>query len=169
MADLAFKLASLAGFYADLDAFTTQFSYARLTDAVTGAIPGDPGTVGDFIATVERDATRLDFIHVANLESKPPVYAADGVTVVTPAVMSGPHLDIRASFVDGLGPSAADQTKMTTLLGQLGAFFGAQAAATFTPDPAVQSAYGVGPRQYPRTVNGTWVILPAPLVSKFGV
>lgn len=166
MSDFAFKLASLAGFYADLNAFTDQYAYARMTTNA-GRLPGDPGTGADFLAVAMQDATRLDFIHVANLVSKPAVMAADGVTVLTPAVTSGPHLTVRSSFVNGNKSAAADQAKMTTLLSQLATFFGSQAPAIFTPDPAVQAAFGVAARQYPKTANGTWVISPAPLVPKF--
>src|SRR5260221_668292 len=99
MSDFAFKLATLAGFYTDLNAFTDQYAYARMTTNA-GRLPGDPGTGADFLAMVEQDATRLDFIYVANLVSKPAVMAADSVTVVTPAVTSGPHLPGRAAFVN---------------------------------------------------------------------
>lgn len=178
MSDFAFKLASLAAFYIDLNGFTDANGYQRLT-AIGGKLPGDLGT-GDFDTAVIQDATRLDFLYRADLTSLPATYAADGVTVVTPAVMSGPHLDIRCSFSNGLDPSPADEAKMATLLEQLAAFFGAQAPATHTPDPAVQSAFGVGPKQYPTTVNGSMLIVNSsvvdghtvttgPLFPKFGL
>jgi hypothetical protein len=155
MSDFAFKLTSLAGFYTDLNTATDQFGYSRMTDAITGRLPNDPGTGADFLAMAEQDASRLDFIHVANLTSMP-------------NVPSGPHLDIRVSFVRGNNPTPADQAKMTTLLINLATFFALQTPAIYTPDPAVQAAFGVAARSYPKTANGTWVVVPLPSYPKFG-
>lgn len=145
MTEWLFRVSSFASFAADLDSFTGAMGYAPLTD--------DDGHGGRIIRPgAELQALiRFDFDLIDNMIIVDAVTDADG-NVVTPPVMKGPHVNAQATLLPNVDQVAA-QTALTTLEGQLAAFFGALPI----------NDYDGGVHHWHATPSGTILIDPPPI------
>ena len=154
MIDWYFQCKDLDSFIADLDALSNFAGIPPLT------ITGDKGEELLPQCVIINDKIRVDFDWIDDLVGVPPVLDASG-NVVTPAIMRGPHCNMRIAVMPGVDPApyAALLQKMTNL-------FNAQSAATEDTPAAMLSKYAVIARQVRKTSRGTCLIVPAPSVAK---
>lgn len=147
--DLFFRVASLPDFMDDLDAFCDANGYPRLTqtdDEGNRTLPTE----------VTQDHTRYDFDYINDLVGVPAELDSDG-NVVSPAIMRGPHINVRISLLPG-----GDPAELTALQADLDAYFASQSDAPYAPPAAMLARLGINSSQIrgnmKRTGRGTGLI-----------
>ncbi len=144
MTEWLFRVVSFAAFAQDLDAFTDAFGYAPLTE--------DDGHGGRIIysGAVLQNMLRFDFDLIDNLTGVDAVTNGSG-TVLTPAVMYGPHVNAKSTILPDVDQGLADAAD-ANLAAQLIYFFATQ---TLVP-------YNGGAFQWRTTQRGTALIDDVP-------